>query len=179
MKINMLLGALALGLGLTSCLDFGPQPDLCENGDCDYAYYEDAFIRVWYSDLVGPDNQLISGTEVESGSRRVFELLYEYKDDPNTQDDELWEYLRFSVPMDADEFTLDSETELEEAKAYFSRRCYCADLRAFLVEGTLTGTRKSSNAFEVSADLQYTDGYGVTEYIVFTRTFRVAELPEG
>ena len=173
----MLWGAL-LSLSFTACMDIGPEPELCKGGDCEYAFYNDATIEVWEGDPEdGSGDTVLMGTHVVGGFNRVFEIIYTYNDAPGIDDDELTETVRFEVSQDlAGDFVLETEEELNDANAYFSRICYCIGPLAFPLRGRIEGTEKSSTEYEITADLEYEDRRGEVQQVQFTRTFLKANL---
>ena len=166
---------LAIGLGLSACdPDVGPEAERCENGDCQYQYFDDRRLEPYYE--VGDNNEeVVNGLTIRSGTLRVFEMQYMFDDEPNISDDELTEYLRFEVPMDLDSFLLSTDTELADAQAYWLRSCFCAGPLAHSVSGSIEGSRIDEDTFEVTVDLTYDDEFSGGGSVSFSRRFSKAE----
>jgi hypothetical protein len=100
-----------------------------------------------------------------SGADMVFEYSHINSPCALAVDADVINHLIFQVPAGSTSFDYDTPAKLENAKAYFTKKCYCADVTSRIVTGRIKGV-KAGNIWNVDIDVaepvtqyQITDDY--------------------
>ena len=105
----------------------------CSNEDFEYLYFNNSQVDTFHT----PNNTVIAS--IKSGSNIAFKYLYTSVICPNIADDGYFDNLYFEVPGGSTSFEYNDAVELENGKCYFTRSCFCGDVSARVVTGTIKG----------------------------------------
>lgn len=90
---------------------------------------------------------------VNPGSDIVFEYDYASEVCMNIADEGHFDKLVFEVPAGSTSFDYDQLNELETAKCYFTRSCFCNNVSAQLVTGSVKGIRINDGKWSVQVNV--------------------------
>ncbi|MEL6534135.1 MAG: hypothetical protein AAFQ98_01925 [Bacteroidota bacterium] len=177
MQRNLLIFSALVILGASACSYNNPSPGLCLDGNCSFYFWEDLEMGItsqWDDYLM---DTLPRYHNFAAGNQRVFIFENEHWENPAVADDELTEYFRFQVPMNADDFVLATTEDLANAQVGFFRSCSCFIELDLPTEGRIVGERVGKNVFKVTVDISF-ESNGEQQSLTFTRRMRYQKTPD-
>lgn len=98
---------------------------------------------------------------VEKGSKTVLKMTSSTEGSPLIADDEFTNILLLEIDPDMDEFSFNS-SNLDKAKLYFKRVCFCIDVTFLAPEsGCIQGKKQADGSWNVEANLGFVYSYGL------------------
>jgi hypothetical protein len=91
--------------------------------------------------------------DIKKGNKLVFDYNFKAKDRESVADDEFRERIVFELDSKSKSFVLSGDTLLD-AKAYFTRSCFCLDRGNYKINGgSIKGKLIKANTWKVNLDL--------------------------
>jgi hypothetical protein len=91
--------------------------------------------------------------DIKNGNKLVFDYNFKAKDRESVADDEFRERIVFELDSKSKSFVLSGDTLLD-AKAYFTRSCFCLDRGNYKINGgSIKGKLIKANTWKVNLDL--------------------------
>jgi hypothetical protein len=128
-------------------------------------FYKNSKIHIY------SENNKITNAATEPGNNLVFEYSYKYPDNPNIEDDEYSETIKFEIKSDLDSFLISNEN-LPACNAVFGKFCFCAEWGYHQITGgCIKGLKINENEWQIDINVIADTKYGNFSKMLSERFF--------